>query len=80
MLIMVWPSIYNREKVLNLSTKSRSHLKCEGIDRSVLDGFRQRILFLVFLDKQPGYEVFCESETIHYKNINKYYNILLKKR
>ena len=28
-------------------------------------------MFSFVLDKKPGYKVFCEPETIHYKKINK---------
>ena len=58
----------------NLSTSNEIHVKCVCIDGSVLNGVRQPKLFLFVLDKPPGYEVFCEPETIHYKKINK--NIL----
>ena len=47
------------------------HLKCDVIDGSVVDGIRQPILFSFVLDKLPGYKVFCEPETIHYKKVNK---------
>ena len=46
-------------------------MKCDVIDGSILDGLRQPIRFSFVLDKQPGYKVFCEPETIHYKRINK---------
>ena len=46
-------------------------MKCDCIDGSVLNGIRQKILFSFVLDKLPGYKVFCEPETIHYKKINK---------
>ena len=46
-------------------------MKCDAIDGSVVDGVRQPILFSFVLDKLPGYKVFCEPETIHYKKIIK---------
>ena len=46
-------------------------MKCDIIDGSIVDGFRQPILYSFVLDKKPGYKVFCEPETIHYKKINK---------
>ena len=46
-------------------------MKCDVIDGSVVDGIRQSILYSFVLDKKPGYKVFCELETIHYKKINK---------
>ena len=52
---------------INLSTKDKIHLKCDCVDGSVVNGLRQPILFSFMLDKHPGYKVFCEPETIHYK-------------
>ena len=46
-------------------------MKCDCIDGSIQDGLRQPILFSFVLDKPSGYKVFCESETIQYKKINK---------
>ena len=47
------------------------HLKCDCIDGSVVNVLRQPILYSFVLDKLPGYKVFCEPETNHYKKINK---------
>ena len=58
---------YISQKIVNLSTKNKIHLKCDVIDRSILSGLRQPILFGFILDKRSGYKVFCEPETIHYK-------------
>ena len=46
-------------------------MKCDVIDRSVVNGVRQRILFSFIFDKPSGSKVFGEPETIHYKKINK---------
>ena len=32
---------------------------------------RQPILYSFVLDEFPGYEVFCQPETIHYKKVKK---------
>ena len=56
---------------MNLNTINKIHLKCDVIDGSVVGGVRQPILYSFVLDKKPGYKVFCEPETIHYKKINK---------
>ena len=42
-------------------------MKCDVIDGSVLNGVRQPFLYSFVLDKLPGYKVFCDPETIHYK-------------
>ena len=55
------------KKNINLSTKDEIHLKCDCIDGFVVNGLRQSILFSFVLYKSPGYKVFCEPETKHYK-------------
>ena len=66
------PGIYRSDKIiLNLNTIDKIHLKCDCIDGSIQDGVRQPILFNFVLDTPAGYKVFCETETIHYKKINK---------
>ena len=62
---------YLSQKIVNLSSTIKIHLKCDCIDGSIQDGVRQPILFSFVLDKPSGYKVFCEPETIHYKKINK---------
>ena len=56
---------YVGQKIINLSTIDKRHLKCDVNDGSVLNGVRQPILYSFVLDKLPGYKVFCEPETIH---------------
>ena len=66
------PGVYTSDKIiLNLNTINKIHLKCDIIDGSVVNGVRQPILYSFVLDKKPGYKVFSEPETIHYKKINK---------
>ena len=62
---------YTRQKVVNLGSTNKIHLKYDCINGSVLNGIRQPILFSFVLDELPKYKVFCEPETIHYKKINK---------
>ena len=62
---------YISQKILNLVSTNEIHLKCDVIDGSLVDGLRQPILYSFVLDKKPGYKVFSEPETIHYKKINK---------
>ena len=63
--------IYISDKILNLNTIDKIHLKCDCIDGSIQDGVRQPILYSFVIDKKPGYKIFSEPETIHYKKINK---------
>ena len=65
------PGVYTSNKILNLSSTNKIHLKCDCIDGSIQDGVRQPILFSFVLDKPSGVKVFCTPETIHYKKINK---------
>ena len=58
---------YISQKIVNLGSTNKIHLKCDAIDGSVVNGLRQPILYSFVLDKKPGYKVFCEPETIHYK-------------
>ena len=61
---------YNKntsQKIVNLGSTNKINLKSDVIDGSVLDGVRQPILYSFVLDKLPGYKVFSEPETIHYK-------------
>ena len=62
---------YISQKILNLGTTNKKHLKCDCIDGSIQNGLRQPILFGFILAKPAGYKVFCEPGTIHYKKINK---------
>ena len=62
---------YISRKVVNLSNTNKIHLHCDFIDGSVVNGIRHPILFSFVLDKKPGYKVFSEPGSIHYKKINK---------
>ena len=62
---------YVSQKIVNLSNTNKIHLKCDAIDGSVVDGVRQPKLYSFVLDKLPGYKVFSEPQTVHYKKINK---------
>ena len=65
------PGVYTSDKILHLSTIDKIHLKCDVIDGSVVSGIQEARLTSFVLDKPPGYKVFCEPETIHYRRINK---------
>ena len=62
---------YTSQKILNLGSTNKIHLKCDVIDGSVVNGLRQPILYSFVIDKKPGYKVFSEPETNHYKKLNK---------
>ena len=45
---------YLRQKIVNLSSTNKIHLKCDAVDGSVVDGVRQSILYSFILDKPSG--------------------------
>ena len=65
------PGVYNSNKILNLNTTNKIHLKCDCIDGAIQDGLRRPILFSFVLDKPSGYKLFSEPETIQKLKIKK---------
>ena len=61
------PGVYASNKILNLNTTNKIHLKCDCIDGSIQNGLRQPILYSFVLDKPSGYKIFSEPETIQFK-------------
>ena len=47
-------------------------MKCDVIDGSVVNGFRQAILYSFVLVNLSRFRVFCDPETIHHKITNKF--------
>ena len=43
-----FPGVYICDKILNLSTKDKIHIKCDVIDGSVVDGSRQPLLYSLY--------------------------------
>ena len=58
---------YFNQKIVNLTSTDKIHLKADGIDGSVVNGKRELKLFSFGLDKKSGYKVFSEPEAIQYK-------------
>ena len=46
--------VYTSDKILNLSTIDKIHLKCDVTDGIIQNGLRQPILFSFVLDKKLG--------------------------
>ena len=59
------------EKNVDQGAINKIHLKCDVIDGSVLKRVGQPILYNFVLDKALGYNVFCQTETIHCKGMKK---------
>ena len=62
---------YISQKIVNLTSTIKIHLKRDVINASIINGVQQPIFYNFLLDKPPGYKIFCEPQTIHYRNINK---------
>ena len=45
---------YISQKIVNLGSTNKIHLKCDVINGSIVDGFKQPILYSFVLDKLPG--------------------------
>ena len=58
---------YTSQKIVNLSSMNKIHVKCDVIDNNSLIGLRRSILYKFLLDKPTGYKVFSQPETIHYE-------------
>ena len=65
------PGVYTSDKILNLNTTNKIHLKCDCNLGSVQNGLGQPILYSFVIVKPSGFKFFSEPETIHYKKINK---------
>ena len=50
---------------------NKIQLKYDVINGSILDGVSQPIFYSFSLNKPAVYTLFCETETIHYKTVNK---------
>ena len=64
------PDVYTSDKVLNLSTTNKIHLKCDVINGSVVNGCRQPILYSFVIDKNLDTKYFVNLKYIT-KKINK---------
>ena len=58
---------YVSQKVRNLTTIHKTHLKCDCFDGRVVNALRQPKAFSFLLEKPTRYRVFCEPQTIHCK-------------
>ena len=58
---------YTSQKVVNLSSTKKIHLKTDVIHGSFVDGVRQSNFYCFVFANLPGYKVFCEPETTHFK-------------
>ena len=59
------------EKPVRITSTDKVHLKCDCVDSSIFNEFREQILFSFNLSDPPGYKVIKEPNIILYKKINK---------
>ena len=62
---------YISQKILNLGNTNKTHLNCDVIDGSVVNGIREPKFFSFVLNKPSDYKVFFGPKTILIKKINK---------
>ena len=55
---------YISQRIVNLTSTNKIHLKCDCIDASIQNGLRQPIPFSFVIDKPSGYKVFYQPETV----------------
>ena len=62
---------YKSEKPINITGIDKVHLKTDCIDGSIMNGFRQPILYNFALDQPPGCKIYKEPKVKLFKKINK---------
>ena len=59
------------ERVINIMSIDKVHLKTDCIDGSIVNGIRESILYSFSLSARPGYKIFKEPSQILFKKVNK---------
>ena len=59
------------EKSICTIERDKVPLKCDCFDEFEINGGREPIFFCFVFEKPPGYEIFCEPDTIHFKKVIK---------
>ena len=65
------PGHHISEKVINIMSVDKVHLKTDCIDGSIVNGIRESDLFSFSLSARPGYKIFKEPSQILFKKVNK---------
>ena len=66
------PATYKSEKPNNITASEKVHLKCNCVHGSILNGFRQPILFNFVLDKPPVYKICKEPGAKLFEKLRKF--------
>ena len=62
---------YKSDKPINITGIDKIHLKCDCIQRSIVNGKREPILFSFALSSPPGHKIYKEPRVKLFKKINK---------
>ena len=62
---------YESDKPINITRIDKVHLKCDCIQRSVVNGIRETILYSFSLSSPPVHKIFKEPRVKLFKKINK---------
>ena len=63
---------YKGDKLINITGIDKVHLKCDCINRSIVNGNREPILYLFALSSVPGHKIYKKPRIKLFKKINKY--------
>ena len=67
----ILPGSYKSDKPINITGIDKVHVKCDCIDRSIMNGIREPILYSFALDQPPGHKIYKEPKVQLFKKINK---------
>ena len=62
---------YKSDKPINITGIDKVHLKCDCIERSIVNGLREPILFSFALSSPPGHKIYKEPRVKFFKKVNK---------
>ena len=62
---------YKSDKPINITGIDKIHLKCDCIQRSIVNGIREPILYSFALSSPPGHKIYKEPRVKLFKKVNK---------
>ena len=62
---------YKSDRPINITGTDKIHLKCDCIQRSIVNGKREPILFSFALSSPPGHKIYKEPRLKLFKKVNK---------
>ena len=69
--IQLIPGSYKSDKPINITGTDKIHPKCNVVDRSIVNGCREPILYSFALSSSPGHEIYKELRIKLIKKLNK---------